>query len=88
MFVSLWANFHKNQIFMETRAEHLKWCKQRALEYVDAGDLANAFGSFVSDMKKHPETINHPTLQMGARLLANGHLNSETQMRHWINGFN
>ena len=25
---------------MRTRDEHLEWCKQRAREYLDAGDLA------------------------------------------------
>jgi len=26
-----------------TREDHLQWCKKRALEYVDKGELANAF---------------------------------------------
>jgi hypothetical protein len=41
-----------------TRDDHLAWCKQRAVEYLDSGDLANALGSFKSDLGKHPET--HP----------------------------
>jgi hypothetical protein len=41
---------------MRTRAEHLEWCKQRAREYLDRGDLANAVASMGSDMDKHPET--------------------------------
>jgi hypothetical protein len=41
-----------------TRDEHLAWCKQRALEYVDAGDLANAVASMTSDLKEHPDTHN------------------------------
>jgi hypothetical protein len=41
---------------MRTREEHLEWCKQRAREYLDRGDLANAVASMGSDLDKHPET--------------------------------
>jgi hypothetical protein len=41
---------------MRTREEHLEWCKQRAREYVDRGELADAVASMGSDMDKHPET--------------------------------
>jgi hypothetical protein len=41
---------------MRTRDEHLEWCKERAREYLDRGDLANAVASMGSDMDKHPET--------------------------------
>jgi hypothetical protein len=37
-----------------TRDEHLAWCKRRALEYVDAGDLTHAVASMASDLKTHP----------------------------------
>lgn len=70
------------------RAEHLAWCKQRALEYVDAGDLNNAFTSMASDMRKHPETATTDVQVLGMGLLVNGHLDSPEQMRNWINGFN
>jgi len=39
-----------------TREEHLVWCKQRAHEYLDRGDLTNAVTSMMSDLDKHPET--------------------------------
>lgn len=38
------------------RKEHLNWCKQRAREYVQQGDLLNAVTSMMSDLGKHPET--------------------------------
>ncbi len=38
------------------RAEHLQWCKDRAIEYVNAGELQQAFTSMTSDVSKHPET--------------------------------
>ncbi len=39
-----------------TKKEHLIWCKKRALEYVEKGELQNAFNSMVSDLGKHSET--------------------------------
>lgn len=71
-----------------SRTEHLAWCKKRALEYVDAGDLENAFASMASDMSKHKETKDHPALFMGMMFQMNGLLATEKQMRDFINGFN
>jgi hypothetical protein len=34
-----------------TRDEHLAWCKRRAFEYVDTGDLAHAVANMESDLK-------------------------------------
>lgn len=45
----------------EPREQHLAWCKERALAYVDRGDLVNALASFTSDMSKHPETDTETT---------------------------
>lgn len=39
-----------------TRAEHMAWAKQRALEYVERGELSSAIASMISDLGKHPET--------------------------------
>ncbi len=72
----------------DTRAEHLAWCKQRALEYVDAGDLNNAFASMSSDLSKHPETEKHAGITLGMMLLMSGKLNTVEEMRKFINGFN
>jgi hypothetical protein len=71
-----------------TRDEHLAWCKQRALEYVERGDLKNAFASMASDMNKHPDTANSPVWGLGMQLLINGHLSTEKKMRDFIEGFN
>lgn len=72
-----------------TRAEHLAWCKQRALEYVDRGDLQNALASMASDMSKHPET-DTPTVATllsleGVRCVVG---NDAAGMRRLIEGFN
>lgn len=71
-----------------TRSEHLQWCKDRALEYVDAGDLQQAFASMGSDLNKHPETAGHIGIQLGVGLMMIGDLNTSDKMRKFINGFN
>jgi hypothetical protein len=74
---------------MMTRDEHVAWCKQRALEYLDAGDLNNAFTSMMSDLRKHPECENHPGLLIGAGfLLLPGWIQNPSEIRRWIVGFN
>lgn len=67
-----------------TRAEHLSWSKQRALQYVDAGDLSQAFASMGSDL----ETEGHSGIRLGAMLLLGGHPNTSKQMRDFVEGFN
>lgn len=39
-----------------TKEEHLKWCEERALRYLDSGQTGQALASFASDLTKHPET--------------------------------
>lgn len=73
---------------MKTRAEHLQWCKDRAIEYVQQGDVTNAAASFMSDMDKHDETRNHAALKLMATMLFTGQLNSPDEMRKFILGFN
>lgn len=71
-----------------TRSEHLAWCKQRALEYVEAGDLQSAMASMSSDLNKHPETSNHAGTTPGLMLMISGHLSTQDEMRRHIEGFN
>jgi len=71
-----------------TRAEHLAWCKTRALEYVDSGDISGALASMTSDLNKHPETQDHPATTLGLILSMGGHLKTKEQMKNHIEGFN
>jgi hypothetical protein len=71
-----------------TRAEHLQWCKDRALGYIESGNVAQAYSSMVSDLAKHPETRNHAAIQLGAMLLVGGQLSTPEKMREFILGFN
>lgn len=41
---------------MLNREEHVKLCKERALEYLSSNDPTNAIASMLSDLSKHPET--------------------------------
>jgi hypothetical protein len=70
------------------RQEHLEWCKRRALEYVDRGELTDAFASMASDLNKHPETEKHPGIVVGMGLLMTKQLDTEDKMRKFIEGFN
>lgn len=70
-----------------TRQEHLEWCKKRALEYLDKGDVTNAVASMMSDLSKHPETeTKNPFLnQLGLMAAASGDVR---EARRFITGFN
>lgn len=67
------------------RHEHVKWCKDRAIEYLDKGDTKNAVASFVSDMNKHDETRGHVALQMLMMIAMSG---DTGRIRECILGFN
>jgi hypothetical protein len=71
-----------------TRAEHLDWCKKRALEYTDAGDVKNAVSSMLSDLSKHPETADHVGGALGVTLILGGFLSDPYRVVEWIKGFN
>ncbi len=71
-----------------TREEHLQWCKDRALEYVEAGDNDQAFTSMASDLGKHDETREHAGIRLGMMMLLARKLEGGEAMRKFINGFN
>lgn len=72
----------------ETRAEHLAWCKQRALEYADRGDMTNAIASMGSDLNKHPETEGHSGMELMMMMAMAGQLDRPGELRKFIEGFN
>lgn len=71
-----------------SRKEHLEFCKQRAFEYIEKGDLTQAWGSFMSDMAKHEETRNHPFLDTAVLLISDGHYSTKESLKKFINDFN
>lgn len=71
-----------------TRQEHLEWCKKRALEYCERGDVNEAFASMGSDLSKHPETEKHAGVEIGMMMLISGQLSTPAKMSEFIRGFN
>lgn len=71
-----------------TREEHIAWCKKRAHEYLDKGDIKNGVTSMLSDLQKHPET----KLQDGSPLGMLGMMaimsNSHQEAVRFVDGFN
>lgn len=66
---------------MMTHEELLAWAKKRALEYLDAGDIANAVASMGSDMD-NPESIeNRQKMIDGMCLILTG---DSRRVRDWI----
>ena len=70
------------------REEHLNWCKKRALEYVESGNIDGAWASMVSDLSKSDETKEHPAIQLGMVLIMSQHLKTKNEMKEFIEGFN
>lgn len=70
-----------------TRDEHLEWCKQRAREYLNDGDIKNAVTSMLSDLSKHPETADLSQggfAQIGMHTILTGDMNLATR---FVEGF-
>lgn len=83
--VIAWKNTEQKETV--DRAEHLEWCKKRALAYVDSGVVSQALASMTSDLGKHPDTAGHPGIMLGAMLIASGNLSTVEQARKFINDF-
>ena len=75
---------------MMTRAEHLQWAKDRALEYADQGAMANAIASLRSDLGKHPDTAASARIvdELMMPLMLIGEFDRPGELRKFIEGFN
>lgn len=77
----------------KTRAEHLAWCKQRAWQEFDyymkeegfESAARNAKVSMLSDLGKHPETVDS---QRTAGMLLLMPTHSKHDVQRFIEGFN
>jgi hypothetical protein len=75
----------------QTREEHLKWCKQRALQEYDyyqdiMEKTRNGLTSMMSDLSKHPDT-NSEALR-ALCLMNMGRAMNRNSFATFINGFN
>lgn len=71
-----------------TREEHMAWCKQRAHEYLDKGDIQNGVTSMLSDLGKHPETKlpeGSPLPMLGMMAMMSG---DPREAARFVDGFN
>ena len=69
------------------RIEYMDWAKKRAIKYAEVGDFPNAFASFITDLEGHPETQNHPAIELFDTMFFSGNLNSNKSMIKFINDF-
>lgn len=70
------------------RKEHLEWCKERAREYLNQGDVVNGIASMLSDMNKHEETqldADGILSRLGMMCVMNNDIDGA---RRFIEGFN
>lgn len=82
-------NGEKIKMFEEKlREEHLEWAKQRALAYIEIGDLTTAFTSLASDLGNHSQTANHLGVQLGFKLMIIGQLSTAAEMKKFIEEIN
>lgn len=72
----------------QTAAEHLAWCKERARAAFARGDTPReVLDGMTSDLNKHEGTRSHGGIRLGAILKASGLLETERQVREWVEGF-
>ena len=74
-----------------TRQEHMDWCKKRAMEYVNQGDLINGVTSMMSDLEKHPETASKPgsvLVMLGLMAAQQAQQGDREAVVRYIKGFN
>lgn len=70
------------------RNKHLAWAKERALDYVNRGDLQSAVASMVSDLTQHPEIDVFKRAPQLALIGLRAATNHDTDgVRRWIEGF-
>jgi len=69
-----------------TRAEHMSWCKRRALAYLP-DDPQGALASMMLDLSKHPGTDDPAMARLTMMQMLDGHLSSADQVRRHIDGF-
>ena len=71
-----------------SREEHLAWCKSRAIEILDAGDIKGAVASMVSDLGKWEQPLYDQALLDFLTMDAIFFCKTPAQVKHWIEGFN
>lgn len=68
-------------------AQHIAWCKERALHYVDVGDLGQAVASMISDLGAEEGADSGFVSMMGQTGLMDAMRGDTAAVRRWIEGF-
>lgn len=70
------------------RDEHLKWAKERALAELErsGAGITGAMASIQSDLRKHPDLRGHSGLELMFPLVLGGHMDTEQDVREFIEG--
>ncbi len=73
------------------KEEYLKLAKERALKLLDSGQFKAAIAaiaSILSDMKAHEKLKNNPSMDVFCMLALSGNLESDKEIRDWIETIN
>lgn len=72
-----------------TRLEHLKWCKERAIQEMDfTKKPSQGIVSMMSDLRKHPETNSEINTSLCMMQLMTKPNISRQEVINFIDGFN
>lgn len=79
-----------NEATGDDGAAHLAWCKERALEYADRGDVGGAIASLIQDLGLRPETADlmPVVVDLMMPLAMIGEFSQPGKLRDFIEGFN
>jgi hypothetical protein len=71
-----------------TAKDYLNWCVDRAMVYADMGDMTQAWASFTSDVRKHPDTEHIGYHSLLAMAMVSGLYNEPRKFREFVSGWN
>ena len=69
-----------------TRAQHLRWVKDRANDYLEAGQPQQAWQRVISDLCKHSSTRGHAAIVLGMMLAMSQRMETTHQVREFVDG--
>jgi len=70
-----------------SQRDYIGWCRVRALDILEKGDLEGAYVSFLLELGKCEETKDLVYFKLTTRLQAAGMLNTSEEVRDHLNRF-
>jgi len=65
----------------------MDWCVERAMQYASAGDMSNAWASFIQDVKLHPGTEYIASHELLALTMFGGFEDTPDKFKRFITGW-